>query len=193
MKSLQNAILPLDEFLACRAQKRQEVLAHKKNRRISIGPDATAYFESQLTLWWQIQEMLRIEKGGEAQIQDELNAYASLLPNGDELVATIMFEIPDAQRRKAVLAILGGVEDTAYIKINDVIIRGVAEQDVDRTNAAGKASSVQFIHFPFSANDKQVFMQPDARIFLGFDHPNYTHMAGIGRDAIMSLSQDFTL
>ena len=101
-------------------------------------------------MWHQVHEMLYIEKGGDDQIADELSAYNPLIPNGRELVSTLMFEIEDAGRRSAFLAGLGGVEETITIEFDGEVIKGVPEEDVDRTTADGKASSVQFIHFPFT-------------------------------------------
>src|ERR1700722_11105185 len=105
-------ILPLDEYERVRPEKRGAMLAIKKNRRVSVGPYAMFYFENYDTMWLQVQEMLRIEKGGDEQLQDELRAYNPLLPQGNELVATVMFEIEDPAKRKTVLASIGGVQDT---------------------------------------------------------------------------------
>ena len=92
-------ILSVDEYNAVRAQKRDEIAALKKLRRLAVGPDASFYFECYETMWYQIQEMLRIEKGGDAQLAEELAAYNPLVPKGRELVATVMFEINDETRR----------------------------------------------------------------------------------------------
>src|SRR4051794_24000297 len=101
-------LLSLDDFTKIRAQKRQEIIDIKKNRRVPLGLEATLFFENYDTLWWQIQEMLYIEKGGDAQVNDELLAYNPLLPQGQELVATFMIEIDDPIRRAEVLGKLGG-------------------------------------------------------------------------------------
>ncbi len=100
-------ILPLPEYEKIRAEKRGAMIARKKNRRVAVGPYATFYFENYDTMWLQVQEMLRIEKGGADQLADELHAYQPLVPKGDELVATLMLEIEDERRRAAVLATLG--------------------------------------------------------------------------------------
>ena len=132
-------ILNMTDYGMVRKERRKNITEMKKNRRLSVGPDATCYFESYETMWHQIHEMLFIEKGGEEQIEDELNAYAPLVPNGRELVATLMFEVDDPSRRATLLSGLGGVEDTLSINIEDHVIKGVPEADVDRTSAAGES------------------------------------------------------
>ena len=141
-------VLPREEFAKIRKTKRQELVGIKRHRRIQVGPVATFYFENYDTMWWQVQEMLYIEKGGDEQIPGELAAYNPLVPKGRELVATVMFEIDDPVRRANFLAKLGGIEETAFLEFDGERIGGVPEVDVDRTSAEGKASSVQFVHFP---------------------------------------------
>ena len=153
-------ILEMAEYEAIRNERRREIAGIKKNRRLSVGPHATFYFECFDTVWYQIHEMLRIEKGGQEQIPDEIEAYDTLIPNGSELVATLMFEIPDAAQRARVLAGLGGVENTVSLEIGSETVTATAEEDVDRTNADGKASSVQFVHFPLTPKQKSVFLNP---------------------------------
>src|SRR6201992_3924246 len=114
-------ILPETQYNAQRAELRAASIAVKKIRRMEVGPYATFYFENFDTMWLQVQEMLRIEKGGEEQLKDELQAYNPLIPNGHELTATVMFEIPDAERRAVVLATLGGVEKTISLRFADEI------------------------------------------------------------------------
>ncbi|MFQ5468099.1 MAG: DUF3501 family protein, partial [Kiloniellaceae bacterium] len=127
----------------------------------------------------------------EAQIPDELAAYNPLVPNGRELVATVMFEIDDPVRRQALLAKLGGVEETAFIQVDGETIPGRPEEDVDRTSAAGKASSVQFIHFPFTDAQAAAFKRPGARVAVGLKHPHYSHMAVLPEAARAVLAEDF--
>ena len=145
-----SAILPLTEYLKVRAERRKQISEIKKNRRLEVGPFATFYFESYETMLHQVNEMLFIEKGGAAQIPDELAAYNPLIPQGSELVATVMFEIDDPIRRARVLATLGGVEDRAFLRVGVDTIRGVSEEDQERSREDGKASSVQFLRFPFA-------------------------------------------
>ncbi len=185
-------IMALADFEKIRASKRKEIVALKRPRRIEVGPVAMCYFESYDTMWWQIHEMLYIEKGGEAQIADELAAYNPLIPSGRELVATVMFEINDEERRRAFLARLGGVEETIFLRFGDTEVRGVPEADLDRTTESGKASSVQFIHFPFTEEQARAFRQPGCRVILGFEHDAYGHMATIPEESRAALAGDFT-
>ena len=133
-----------------------------------------------------------IEKGGAAQIPDELAAYNPLIPQGCELVATVMFEIDDPVRRARVLATLGGVEDQAFIRVGGEMIRGVPEGDQERTRDDGKASSVQFIRFPFTAAQIAAFRGGAGDVVVGFDHPNYGHMAVMPPAVRQALSADFS-
>jgi hypothetical protein len=144
-------ILPMEQYGPIRAESRRRVAAQKRNRRVEVGPDVTFYFENYDTMWLQVHEMVYIEKGGAEQVRGELEAYNPLIPNGRELVATFMVEIDDPVRRKNILGQLGGIEETALFMIDGERIKGAAEQDTDRTTAEGKASSVQFVHFPFTA------------------------------------------
>ncbi|MDC0989821.1 DUF3501 family protein, partial [Rhodospirillales bacterium] len=139
----ENDIIDTKSYEAIRNNFRKDIVEEKKLRRIAVGPYATFYFESYNTMWYQVQEMLRIEKGGQEQIPDELRAYNPLIPNGTELVATLMFEIDNPDIRAAFLSGLGGVEEKITMRLGEKIINAVPEEDVDRTNAIGKASSVQ--------------------------------------------------
>ena len=184
-------ILPAADYAAQRAEWRARIGALKRLRRLDVGPYVTFYFESWQTLWLQVQEMLHIERGGAAQLPDELAAYNPLVPNGRELVATFMIEIDDAERRKRVLAGLGGIEEAAFLEIAGETVRGVPEADQDRTTAAGKASSVQFVHFPLSPAQIAAFRAPGARVVLGLTHPAYNHMAVLPEPMRLALADDF--
>jgi hypothetical protein len=186
-----NDLLDMQVFAQLRKEKRAEMTALKKIRRIAVGPDASFLFESYDTMWWQIHEMLFIEKGGVDQIADELSAYNPLIPQGNELVATLMFEIDDPERRKSLLMKLGGVEETCCLNLNEEIIVGDSETDIDRTNAAGKASSVQFIHFKLSDLQIDMFKKPETKISVGITHSAYGHSAVISEDVRTSLITDF--
>jgi hypothetical protein len=142
-------------------------------------------------MWHQVHEMLYIERGGDAQIAGELEAYNPLIPNGRELVATLMIEIDEPARRARVLAGLGGFEEAVYIEVDGTRIEGVAEADIDRTTAEGKASSVQFLHFPFGDGAISAFRAPGARVVLGIEHPNYNHMAIMPEAVRAALAGDF--
>jgi hypothetical protein len=184
-------ILPLAEYGKKRDEYRNRVLALKRHRRVEVGPVATFYFECYETMWQQIHEMLWIEKGGEAQIEDELRAYNPLIPKGSELVATVMFEIDDPVRRKSFLSRLGGVEETAFLRFAGQTVAGQPEADVDRTTADGKASSVQFIHFPFTAAEIAKLRAPGTEVVLGFSHANYGHMSMLPEAVRAALAKDF--
>ena len=184
-------ILPLANYEKIRAEKRAAIMEIKKNRRVSVGPYATFYFENYDTMWLQIQEMLRIEKGGEAQLAEELRTYNPMVPNGQELTATVMFEITDPARRQAVLSVLGGVEQTVELRFSGETVKGVAEQDLDYTSAEGKASSVQFLHFPFTAAQIAKFTTPEQEVALAITHPHYGHMAILPSVVRATLTQDF--
>jgi class 3 adenylate cyclase len=158
---------------------------------MEVGPVAAFYFENYATMWHQVHEMLHIEKGGEAQIADELAAYNPLIPKGRELIATVMFEVDDEVRRRNFLGRLGGIEETAFLRFGGEKLSGVSEADLDRTTADGKASAVQFIHFPFSDAQVEAFRTAGAEVIIGFDHPNYSHMAVMPEAVRAALAEDF--
>jgi hypothetical protein len=184
-------ILKPEAYAASRLDRRRAITELKRQRRMEVGPYATFHFESYETMWQQVHEMLHIEKGGDAQIADELAAYNPLIPQGSELVATVMFEIEDPQRRAAILARLGGVEHTAFIEVEGVRVTGKAAEDQDRTSEEGKASSVQFIHFPFEKAQVAAFKTLNARVIVGFTHPQYSHMAVMPEAVRAALAGDF--
>lgn len=183
-------IMDMKEYAKVRAEKRKALVEVKRHRRVAIGPHATFYFENYDTMWQQIHEMLYIEKGGPEQIKDELAAYNPLIPKGRELVATLMFEIDDEKLRKSVLGRLGGVEETVFLKFGPHEITADAEEDVDRTNAEGKASSVQFLHFNFTDEQAEAFKACDDDIILGIRHENYPHMTLLPPATRASLARD---
>lgn len=184
-------IMDMADYAAIRKASRAKVTEMKKNRRIHIGPDATFYFENYETMWHQVHEMLHIEKGGEDQVEDELSAYNPLIPNGRELVSTLMFEIDDPMRRAKFLAGLGGVEETISMRFGDFEVKGVPEEDVDRTTADGKASSIQFIHFPFTDAQADAFKQPGTQVQLAIGHEKYGHIAILPEAVREALASDF--
>ncbi len=157
-----SAILPLAEYAKLRAERRRQISEIKRNRRLEVGPFATFYFESYETMLHQVHEMLFIEKGGAAQIPDELAAYNPLIPQGSELVATVMFEIDDPIRRAR-----------------------------ERTRDDGKASSVQFLRFPFTPAAIAASRSGAGDVVVGFDHPNYGHMAVMPAAVRQALARDF--
>jgi Protein of unknown function (DUF3501) len=184
-------ILPLDEYVKIRRQRRSDISELKQRRRVEVGPFATFYFENLDTMWQQVQEMLYIERGGEAQIADELAAYNPLIPQGAELVATVMFEIDDPARRARELDRLGGIENRAFIEVGGGKVRGEPDPTRENTSPEGKASSVQFIRFPFTPRQIAAFREPGARVLVGFDHPNYGHVAAMPEPVRAALAEDF--
>ena len=184
-------LIPLDIYAKNRKQIRKDIVEFKKDRRIALGPYATFYFESFETMLAQVQEMLYIEKGGDEQLKDELIAYNPLVPNGKELTATLMFEIDNPVSRAAFLGKVGGIEEKVFMKIDDAVIKAVPEEDVDRTSAEGKASSVQFIHFRFSDDQIAKMKSGKADVQLGIEHKEYAHTTKLTEVNIKSLSADF--
>ena len=184
-------ILSWEDYAQSRADHRRRHAERKRDRRVEVGPYVTFYFENFDTMWFQVQEMMHIEKGGAEQLQDELAAYNPLIPQGSELVATFMIEIDDPLRRARVLAALGGIEETAFFRIGAQDIKGVPETDQDRTSAEGKASSVQFVHFPFTAAQIGAFKKPGTQVILGLSHPAYSHMAVLNEATRQALAGDF--
>lgn len=184
-------ILPLDAYEKVRPQTRAAIIALKRDRRLSVGPHVTVFFECRDTMLYQIHEMLRAEKGGAAQLAGELGAYNTLIPNGTELVATLMIEIDDERLRARVLAGLGGIEETIALEVNGEAIAARPEDDVERTTADGKTSSVHFLHFPFTPARIERFRRPDARVVFSISHPGYGHMAVLPPAMIAAVMRDF--
>ena len=184
-------LMSADVYAENRKQTRKDLVEFKKNRRIALGPYATFYFESFETMLAQVQEMLHIEKGGDEQLKDELIAYNPLVPNGKELTATLMFEIDNPISRGAFLGKVGGIEENIFMRIDNETIKAVPENDVDRTSAQGKASSVQFIHFKFKDDQINRFKSGRVNIELGIDHKEYSHTTKLTEDNLKSLSLDF--
>ena len=174
-----------------RKEIRKDLVTFKKNRRIQLGPYATFYFESFETMLAQIQEMLHIEKGGDKQLKDEMEAYNPLIPQGHELISTLMFEIDNPISRADFLGKVGGIENNVYMKLGEEKIKAVPEMDVDRTSAEGKASSVQFLHFKFTPAQIKKFKDPATKISIGIDHSLYNHITQILDKTRTSLEKDF--
>ena len=183
-------ILPANEYDAKRAALKKELLPVKKLRRVEVGPFATFYFENYATMWLQVQEMLRIEKGGAEQLAGELEAYNPLIPQGDELIATMMLEIEDANRRNATLLTLGGIEETVFMEIGGTRITATPTEYDDRTTADGKTSSVHWLRFKLSPGEISRFAT--SRVVIGVAHKNYGHMAVLGDETRVALSKDFS-
>lgn len=179
------------EFAKVRKSWRAELQPAKRLRRIALGPYCTFYFESYDTMLFQVQEMLLVEKGGAAQVPDELAAYNPLVPNGSELVATVMFEIDDPVRREAVLGRLGGAEDLFFLQIGQDKVLGVPEGDIERTREDGKTSAVHFLRFPLQPDHIALFRDPATQIMIGCDHEHYGHLAALSPASRAELARDF--
>ena len=183
-------LISMEAFAGERAERRSALLPKKKLRRIALGPYATCYFESYETMWLQVHEMLLIEKGGEAQIEDELSAYNPMVPKGNELVATVMFEIDDPDRRAKVLRTLGGVDEHIFVQVGDEKLYAVPEQEVERTTPDGKTSSVHFLHFPLTPSAVTAFRNGNVSCMVGSDHANYGHIAVLSEESRNELAGD---
>ena len=182
-------ILPPQEYDQRRAALKQNLLPVKKLRRVEVGPFATFYFENYATMWLQVQEMLRIEKGGAEQLAGELEAYNPLIPQGDELIATMMLEIEDAARRHNTLLTLGGIEETVFLEIGADKIQATPTEYDDRTTPDGKTSSVHWLRFKLSK--EQIARFKNERVVIGLGHKNYGHMAVLSEDTKAALAKDF--
>ncbi len=184
-------ILPLDRYELIRADKKQEALLRKKLTRMGVGPHATALFETWDSMWLQVQEMLRIEKGGADQLVDELSAYDPMVPKGRELTCTLLFEIEDPVRRDAFLRTIGGVEDHISLQVAGQVIKARPEGDVERTRESdGKASAVHFLHFDFDDAAIAAWKSGEGNAMLVIDHPNYGHAAIINADSREYLARE---
>ena len=183
-------LLPMAEYAKLRREHRKKLVAMKQNRRVHIGPYVTLYFENYDTMWAQVHEMLHIEGGGDEQIPGELAAYNPLIPQGAELVATMMIEIEDEGVRRRVLAQLGHVEDQVSLRFGGYTVKGVPEADIDRTTPDGKTSSVHFLHFSFAPAQAAAFRAPGTEVIAAIGHPNYGHMAVLPEATRAALAQD---
>jgi hypothetical protein len=188
-----DSLLTLEAYARERHDFRARVIAHKKNRTVRLGEHVTLIFEDELTIRYQIQEMLRIEKTfEESGIQDELDAYVPLIPDGTNLKATMMIEYEDPVLRKIELARLRGIENRVYIEVDGSSrVYAVADEDLPRENEE-KTSSVHFLRFEFEPAVIRAFQQ-GAAVALGVDHPNYAvRLDEIAPEVQASLARDFS-
>lgn len=184
-------IVDMKLYAQQRKERRARITEIKRNRRVEVGPFVCFYFESYDTMLHQVHEMLHIEKGGQQQLAEELEAYNPLVPKGDELVATMMIEIADPTRRERELYRLGHIEDNVSLSLDGEEIKGTLEGDQERTNAEGKTSSVHFLHFRFAPAQIAAFKKPGAKAILSLSHANYAHMAMIPEAVRAELAKDF--
>jgi hypothetical protein len=187
-----DSLLTLEAYAKQRTEFRARVLAHKKNRTVRLGQHITLIFEDELTIRYQIQEMLRIEKTfEEAGIQDELDAYTPLIPDGTNLKATMMIEYEDPLVRKAELAKLKGVEDRVYVQVDGQSkVYAIADEDLERENEE-KTSSVHFLRFEFEPAAIAAW-KAGAAVAMGIDHPNCaSRLDEVAPQVQSSLARDF--
>jgi hypothetical protein len=187
-----DSLLTLEAYAKQRKEFRAKVIAHKKNRTLTLGQHVTLIFEDELTIRYQIQEMLRIEKTFEEEgIQDELDAYNPLIPDGSNLKATMMIEYDDPVVRKRELAKLRGIEDKVYVQVDGhAKVYAIADEDLERENEE-KTSSVHFLRFEFTPAMIASF-KGGAAIAIGCDHPAYAvRVDEIAPAAQTSLARDF--
>jgi hypothetical protein len=171
-KLTRDCLYSLEQYAELRDQFRTEVMRHKRDRRLPLGTNATLYFEDRLTMQYQVQEMLRIERIFEAAgINDELAAYNPLIPDGSNWKATFMVEFPESEERRAMLTQLVGIEDKVWMQIGDLErIVPIADEDMERSDEE-KTSAVHFLRFELSAQQIDALRQ-GAELSAGIDHPN---------------------
>ena len=184
-------ILPPETYARERSKRRTAITALKKPRRVSVGPFATFYFENYDTMFQQIHEMLHIERGGEGQIADELTAYNPLIPQGQELVATLMFEIDDPVRRDRELHRIAYIERHITMEIDGESVKAEPEGDIERTTEDGKTSAVHFVRFRLTPLQIAKLREPTSRVLLSIAHENYGHMAVMSQETKQALAKDF--
>ena len=184
-------VMPMADYDRERKALKAELIPIKKLRRIEVGPFATFYFENYATMWMQEQEMLRIEKGGAEQIPGELEAYNPLIPQGEELIATMMLEIEDEKRRASTLLTLGDIEETIFMEIGGDTIRATPTEYDERTTPDGKTSSVHWLRFKLTPDQIARFRSGGERVVLGVSHKNYGHMAVMTDETRATLAKDF--
>jgi hypothetical protein len=183
-------LMSLEQYSIARKEFRARVLEHKRNRSVQIGPNATWAFEDRLTIQYQIQEMLRVERIFEAAgIQDELDAYNPLIPDGSNWKVTFMLEFPDPEERKRRLAVLKGIEDRCWVQVDGCERSlAIADEDLERENEE-KTSSVHFLRFELSP-EMVAKVKSGAAVKVGIDHPDYNHEVQLSPAQRDSLAQD---
>jgi len=172
-KLTRDDLFSLEKYADVRDEFRGEVLAHKRNRRIALGTNAALYFEDRLTMHYQVQEMLRIERIFEADgINEELEAYNPLIPDGSNWKATFMVEFPDVDERRAMLGQLIGIEDRVYVQVGDLDrVYAIADEDLERSDET-KTSAVHFLRFELSREQVDA-LKNGAPLAAGIEHDNY--------------------
>ncbi len=192
MKTLvRGDLMTLEQYAEKRANFRAQVIAHKKHRRVGIGPHLYLYFEDRLTVQYQIQEMLRIEKIFEAVgIEEELDAYNPLIPDGSNLKATAMLEYQDAEKRKQQLALLKGIEDVVWLQVDDSEpVFAIANEDLERSNTE-KTSAVHFMRFELEVGMISA-LRTGATLRMGSNHGSYRYNTEVNSKVRRALLADF--
>jgi hypothetical protein len=183
-------LMSLEQYSTARTEFRARVLEHKRNRSLALGPNATWSFEDQLTMQYQVQEMLRVERIFEAEaIQEELDAYNPLIPDGRNWKATFLLEFPDVDERRRRLAQLKGVEDRSWVQVAGCErVWAVADEDLEREND-DKTSSVHFLRFELDAPMREA-LRRGASVEVGVEHPEYSATVPLSPDVRAALASD---
>jgi hypothetical protein len=185
-----NDIMPMADYAKMRREHRKALVQVKKNRRLEVGPFATFHFESYDTMWAQIHEMLYIEKGGDEQLQGELESYNPLIPQGRELIATMLIEIEDEIKRARILATLGHIEDAISLSFAGETVTAGPADTAERTTPDGKTSAVHFLRFTMTDDQAAKFKTPSTQVLLGIAHANYGHIAVMPEATRAELAKD---
>jgi len=195
MNKLQRSdLMSLEKYAEARADYRRQIIAHKKNRQVPLGPNATLYFEDRMTMQYQVQEILRVEKVFEAAgIEEELEAYNPLIPDGANWKATFMIEYDDEKIRKHQLSRLIGIERTIWVRVGDMEkVNPIANEDLER-ETGDKTSAVHFLRFELTPQMVEA-AKKGADILIGVDHQNYVQETGpLRRNIADSLASDLEL
>ncbi len=192
MKLRRDDIIAPADYARAREEHRARIREVKRHRRVEVGPFITFFFENRQTMWHQVHEMLHIEKGGEEQIVDELDAYNPLVPEGRDLRSTMMIEIDDPIRRNTVLRRLGWIDETVSFRVGDRSIPAEPIQDTERNTPDGKTSSIHFLVFRFDDETVAMFRDPGVRVALEVAHEHYGHQAILPPQTRESLAGDFS-
>ena len=192
MKLRRDDIIAPADYARMREEHRARIREIKRHRRVEVGPFITFFFENRQTMWHQIHEMLHIEKGGEEQIADELDAYNPLVPEGRDLRSTMMIEIDDPIRRNTVLRRLGWIDETVSFRVDDRSIPAEPLQDTERNTPDGKTSSIHFLVFRFDDETVAMFRDPGVRVALEVGHEHYGHQAILPPQTREALAGDFS-
>lgn len=183
-------IMPMDDYGKIRREHRRNLVEVKRRRRVHVGPHVSLYFENYETMWAQVHEMLFIERGGDQQLEGELAAYNPLIPQGRELIATMMIEIEDEGVRRRTLAQLGHIEDNVQLRFAGHTVTAAPELDLERTTEEGKTSSVHFLHFVLTPAQIADFKSAGTEVIVAITHPSYGHMALLPEDSRAALAAD---